>query len=172
MNRLSVSLPLAAALCSLLAAALATSGAALAHGNPQITVSPNPAAAGSKITVKGTGFDENEGISLVLEGVTGEAILGEALTDDNGDFHFETDLPTSAGAGPYRVRAESSDATALADLSVTAGAGAAQPPAAHEKSVGFHNTGSTSEVIIVSIMLAILAVAGLGLLFWRERPPA
>lgn len=169
MNRFTIRVT--AALCSFLVT-LAATGSATAHGDAQIAVSPNPAAAGSKITVEGSDFDENEEVSLVLEAVTGEAVLGKIMTDEKGDFHFETDLPASAAAGSYRVRAESSDVTAFADLSVTAAGGAVRSSAVHGEPIGFHEAGSTSEVIVLSIVLASLAVVGLGLLFWRERSPA
>ena len=162
-------LALAAALCSLLAPVALAASPALAHGNPEISVSPNPASAGGKITVDGMEFDANEEISLVLEGVSGEAVLGTAMTDDKGDFHFQTDLPASAGEGSYRVRAQSSDATALVDLRITPVAGAATPSAAHEKSTGFHSVGSTPQVIALSAILALFAIAGAGLLLVREK---
>lgn len=170
MNRLTVrALTLAAVLCSLLAPGLLAAASAMAHGNAEITVAPNPAAAGGKITVEGMKFDANEEISLVLEGVSGEAVLGTAMTDDKGDFHFQTDLPASAGEGSYRVRAQSSDATALADLRITPGAAGAEAPVAHEKSIGFHGVGSTSEVIAFSAILAVFTIVGAGLLFLKEK---
>jgi len=161
-------LPLAAALALLLAMVAPARG----HGNPEIAVTPNPAGAGSTVTIEGMDFEGNEQISLTLEGVTGETVLGTVLTDDKGDFHFETDLPASAGAGSFRVRAQSSDATAFADLGVTAAASALQAPAGHEKSIGFHRGGPASEVIALSAVLAVLAALGFGLLLWREPPAA
>ncbi len=170
MNRLTVRvLTLAAVLCLLLAPGLLAAASAMAHGNPEITVAPNPATAGGKITVDGMEFDATEEISLVLEGVSGEAVLGTAMTDDKGTFHFEIQLPNSAGEGSYRVRAQSSDATALADLRIAPGAGGVEAPAAHEKAIGFHGVGSTSEVIALSAILAVFAIVGAGLLFVREK---
>ncbi len=171
MKRLPVRLFALAAMYSLLASMIAAAGAAVAHGNPQITVSPNPVAAGGKVTIEGLDFDQNEDISLVLEGVSGETVLGAGtvMTDDKGDFHLETDLPASAGAGSYRVRAQSSDATAFFDLKITADAGAVSAPASHRPSVGFHRVGSTSEIVALSAVLALLAIAGAGLLLSKER---
>ena len=171
MNRPPVPLAaLAATLFFSLVGILAGSGLAAAHGNPEITVTPSPAVAGGNITIDGMGFDENEDVSLVLEGVSGEIALGMVTTDAEGNLHAEGTLPHSAGPGSYRVRASSSDATAIADLEITTGVGAPAATPAHETSIGFHRAGSTTEVIALSAILAVFAVFGLGLVLWRERP--
>ncbi len=170
MKRPNVLLPaLAAALLYLLAGTIAAGAPAAAHGNPQIAVTPNPASAASTVTIKGTEFDENEEVSLVLEGVSGDVALGTARTDAEGSFHVEVALPGTAGAGSYRIRAESSDASAIADFRITVGAGGAQS-AEHGTAIGFHAGGPTREVIGLSAALAVLAILGFGLLLWRERP--
>ncbi len=163
---------LAAALFFSLARILAGSGLADAHGNPEISVTPSPAVAGGKITIDGKEFEENEDVSLVLEGVSGDIALGIVTTDAEGMFHVEATLPDSAGAGSYRVRADSSDATAIADIEISAGAAAPSARPAHETSIGFHKGGPAGEVIAVSVVLAVLAIAGLALVVWRERPAA
>ncbi len=169
MNRPPVPLAaLAATLVFSLVGILAGSGLAAAHGNPEITVTPSSAVTGGKITIDGMGFEENEDVSLILEGVSGEVALGIATTDADGNLHAEGTLPDSAGPGSYRVRANSSDATAIADLEITGGAPAARP--AHETSIGFHRAGSTTEVVALSAILAVFAVVGLGLVLWRQRP--
>ncbi len=173
MNRLPARLPaLAAALLSFLAVILAGSGLAAAHGNPAITIAPNPAPAGSTVTIGGKEFEEKEEISLVLEGVSGEVALGMATTDAEGSFHTEVTLPDSAGPGSYRIRAESSDATAIADFRIIPGAGGPQTNLEHETSIGFHREGPAGEVIALSIVLAVFAAVGAGLLLLRERPRA
>lgn len=163
----------ALALMSLIAAALFafSASAVKAHGNPEITVNPNPAPAGSTITIEGMEFDENDEISLTLEGVTGTIALGMAMTDAEGAFHLEVTLPDTAGPGSYQIKAESSDATALADFRITAAAGGPQPPFEHERALDFHQGGPSSEVIALATVMAVFAAAGVALLLIRERAP-
>ena len=168
-NRLLLALAL---LTATAAALVARSGLADAHGNPEITVTPNPAAAGSTITIEGKEFEEDEEVSLVLEGISGEVSLGMAITDAQGNFHTEVTLPDSVGPGSYRARAQGTDATALTDLRITPTAGGPQPAAEHETSIGFHREGPASEVIAFSALLAVFAILGFALLIWRERPTA
>ena len=161
-------------LLSLLAVALLafSAGAAEAHGNPEITVSPNPAPAGATVTIEGVEFEENDEISLTLEGVSGSLSLGMAMADAEGSFHVEITLPDAAGPGAYQIRAEGSDATALADLRITAATtGGPQAPIEHETAIGFHQGGPAAEVIALSAVLAAFALAGLALLLVRERAP-
>lgn len=170
MSRLSPGhLALAAALFASVAAILAFTGLAAAHGNPEITASPNPATAGSVITVEGTDFEEEEELSLVLEGISGDLALGMAMTDAEGNFHIEVALPDSAGPGSYRIRAESSDATAIFEFRIITAADGAPASEEHEASIGFHRGGPATEVIALSVVLAVFAAAGAGLLFLRER---
>ena len=145
------------------------SSAASAHGNPEIVITPNPAAASASIAIEGEGFEEDEEVSLTLEGVSGDIALGTATTDAAGGFHVEVTLPDAATPASYRIRAEGGDASALADFRITQGTGGSQPAAEHEGSIGFHREQSTAQVIGLVALAAALAVAGLALLLVREE---
>ena len=144
-------------------------GPASAHGNPEIVVTPNPAPGGTLITIEGEEFEENVEVSLSLEGVSGSIALGMAMTDAEGRFHQEVALPNSATPGSYQLRAEGGDDSAVVEFRISAGAGAEQPVAEHETSIGFHRGGPVNEVIGLAALTAVLAVAGAGLLLVRER---
>ena len=163
-------------LCTLLAMTVAVvalvavgSGLASAHGNPEIIITPNPAAAGATIEIEGEGFEEDEVVSLTLEGISGDIALGTAATDAEGNFQLNVTLPDAATPGSYRIRAQGADASALADFRISQGAGGSQTAAEHEASIGFHREASTGLVVGLVALAAALAVAGLALLLVREK---
>lgn len=160
--------PLLLAAAAVLAAANAPF--AHAHGNPEITIHPNPVPTGSSVLIKGQGFEEGVEVSLNLEGVSGTIALGMAMTDAEGRFEEEVDLPGSATPGSYRLRAEGSDDSAVLEFRISAGGGGAPLSAGHETSVGFHRGGPAREVIGLAAAAAVLAVAGTALLLVRESP--
>ena len=139
------------------------------HGNPEIVVTPSPAPSGARITIEGEEFEEDDEISLTLEGIGGDIALGMATTDAEGAFHIEARLPDAAAPGSYRIRAEGSDASAVLEFRIS-GAGRSPIDAEHERSLGFHREGPASEVIGLAALTAVLAVAGVALLLVRERP--
>jgi hypothetical protein len=145
------------------------SSVASAHGNPEIIITPNPATAGATIEIEGEGFEEDGEVSLVLEGVSGDIALGTATTDAEGSFQLDVTLPDAATPGSYRIRAQGSDASALADFRISQGTGGSQPAAEHEAAIGFHREESVGLVIGLAGLAAFLAVAGLALLLVRER---
>lgn len=144
---------------------------ARAQGNPEINVEPNPAEVEGEVTIDGEGFEEDEEVSLVLQGVLGERSLGAAITDSEGVFSVTVTLPDTAGPGSYRIRAVGSDDVAIADLRIRTPEGAPAPPAAHETSVDFHRAGPTAEIAGLAVLAAALALSGvvLVLLPVRER---
>lgn len=142
---------------------------ASAHGNPEIVVTPNPAPSGTLITIEGKEFEEEDHISLTLEGISGEVALGGAMTDGEGALYLQVVLPDAAVPGSYRIRAVGSDASAVLEFRISAGAGAGQPVAEHETSIGFHRGGPANEVIGLAALTAVLAIAGAGLLLVREQ---
>lgn len=145
------------------------SSVASAHGNPELIITPNPAAAGATIEIEGEGFEEDEEVSLTLEGVSGDIALGTAATDAEGKFQLNLTLPDAATPGSYRIRAQGGDASALTDFRISQGTGGSQPAAEHEASIGFHREGSIGLVVGLVALAAALAVAGLALLLVREK---
>ncbi len=143
-------------------------GTAAAHGNPEISVEPNPADFGAEVTVEGEGFEEEDEVSLVLEGVLGERPLGSVTTDSEGVFSLTVTLPSAASPGSYRIRAAGSDDVAVVDVRIREAEGGTAPPAAHETSVDFHGIGATAEVVGFAALGAVLALAGAALL-WFPR---
>ena len=145
------------------------SGLASAHGNPEIIITPNPAAAGATIEIEGEGFEEDDQVSLTLEGISSDIALGAATTDADGNFQLDVTLPDAATPGSYRLRAQGSDANALSDFRVSQATGGQQPVAEHEASIGFHREASTGLVVGLVALAAALVVAGLALLLVREK---
>ncbi len=145
------------------------SSAASAHGNPEIVITPNPAPAGASIAIEGEGFDEDEEVLLTLEGISGDVALGTTTTDAEGSFQHDVVLPDSATPGSYRIRAQGSDASALADLRISQTGTGQQPAVEHEASIGFHREQSTAQVIGLVALAAVVAVVGLALLLVREK---
>ena len=158
------------ALLALAAVMLAiTGGRVMAHGNPEIGVKPNPAPAGSTITIEGQEFEENDEISLTLEGISGSLPLATAMADAEGSFHVEVTLPEAAAPGTYQIKAEGSDAIALADLRLTAAPGGGPLAPEHETTLSWHRGGPAEEVIALSIVMAAFVAVGVGLVLVRER---
>ncbi len=104
-----------------------------AHGEAEITVSPDTVAAGGKITVAGADLDENSDVKLSLEGLTYQVALGNVHVGDNQEFKTEYTIPADAPEGQYQVKALMDDGDGVsADLTVTAPKSAA--PATDAKS--------------------------------------
>ncbi len=142
---------------------------ASAHGNPEIIITPNPAAAGATIEIEGEGFEEDSEVSLTLEGISSDIVLGTAATDLDGAFQIDVTLPDAATPGSYRIRAQDSDASALLDFRISQGAGEPQAAAEHEAAIEFHREASTGVVVGVVALAAALTVAGVGLLLVRGK---
>lgn len=134
--------------------------AALAHGNPEIKVEPNPAPFGGEVTIEGEEFDEDLQISLVLEGISGEVSLGTATTDSEGKFSLTVTLPAAVTAGGYQIKAVGPDEVATADLRVGTSEGGTSPSAEHEASVGFRRVDSAGEVAGLAALAAVMTVLG------------
>lgn len=165
-HRLSALVAMTVALVTLVAVC---SRLASAHGNPEIVITPNPAIAGATIEIEGEGFEEDDEVSLTLEGISSDIALGTATTDADGNFQLDVTLPDAATPGSYRIRAQGSDANALSDFRVSQATGGQQPVAEHEASIGFHREESVGLVIGLAGVAALLAVAGLALLLVREK---
>ncbi len=92
-----------------------------AHGEAEITVSPDTVAAGGKITVAGADLDENSDVKLSLEGLTYHVALGTVHMGDNQEFKTEYTIPAEAPEGQYEVKALMEDGDGVsADLTITA----------------------------------------------------
>ncbi len=163
---LSTLLAMTVALVTLVAV---DSGLASAHGNPEIIITPNPAAAGATIEIEGEGFEEDAEVSLTLEGISSDIALGVATTDADGNFQFDVTLPDAATSGSYRIRARGGDASALLDFRISQTGAGQQPAAEHEGSIGFHREESVGLLIGLTGLAAVVAVAGVALLLVRDR---
>ena len=147
-------------------------GAALAHGDKGVTVTPLSPKAGEMISVQGSGLGESRDIEIRLIGQGTDVDLGVLKAADDGDFADDVQLPADVKSGVYLIRAVGDDTvesqltlapTAAGTLteattaqSTSAGA---MPPAVGEaaKQRPFGET---------AILVAIFgAIAALGLLF-------
>lgn len=93
--------------------------------NAHLTLTPTQAAAGSTLTVAGTGFVPNTAVTIVstVPGSSPGSTLGTTVTaDGSGNFTTSLALPTTVPAGAYTVTALSAggNVRASAGLTVTA----------------------------------------------------
>ena len=139
-----------------------------AHGNPEVSMDPNPAPSGGEVTIEGEGFEEDSEVGLALEGALGEISLGTATTDSEGVFSLTVMLPATAAPGSYRIRAVGPEDVAVADVRILEGEGGAALAGGHEAEVGFHGVGPAAEVVGFAGLAAVLALAGVALL-WLPR---
>jgi hypothetical protein len=114
-------------------ALISTTTIALAHGEPELIVTPERVDAGGSIHVKGTMVSENGTIVVTLESAKFRIALGAARGDADGNFEAEFVIPTQVPEGEYELRALGNDGregsaklTVLAAGASTA-SGAAKP---------------------------------------------
>lgn len=162
---------IAVSLLAISAAIVLAVEAAVAHGNPEVKVEPNPAPFAGDVTIEGEGFEEEAEVSLTLQGVLGEISLGSVTTDSEGMFSLTVDLPSTATPGSYRIRAVGPDDVAIADVRIQEAEGGAAPPAAHETELGFHRGGGTAEIVSFAALAGGMVLLALFILWfpWKER---
>jgi hypothetical protein len=146
----------------------------LAHGQPQITVTPDIVAARGTITVKGMTMGANEEFKISLEGMNFRADLGSAQSDADENLTAQFTIPANAPAGDYQVKALSADGDATtADLTVTAAAGGTLTPPpgeAGEPSAASHELPrSRNPLQVVGLFAVVVSSAGVGLLLVRLK---
>lgn len=94
---------------------------ALAHGEPEITVSPDTVAAGGKITIKGEKMGANEEFKVSIQGLKSTAELGDAQSNADETFDVEFAIPADLPEGSYQVKVVGADGDAVAaEVTVTA----------------------------------------------------
>jgi hypothetical protein len=144
-------------------------GAALAHGEPVITVEPAIVAAGGQITITGTEMEPGEVFAITLEGLAGSVPLGEATATGEGEeggFTVTFTIPIETAPGSYQVSASAEDGDITsADLTVTAPSkeASADPAMAQEPTGELHQIDRSKpigQVIAVVVVIAISAAAG------------
>ena len=73
-----------------------------AHGQPEITVTPDTIAPGGKITVKGEAMGADEEFTLTLESLKFKAELGEVKANAEEEFTIEFTIPPDRPKGCTR----------------------------------------------------------------------
>ena len=160
----------AVSLLAIAAALVLGAAAANAHGNPEVSVQPNPVAYGGEATIEGVDFEEEIEVNLILEGALEEMPLGSATTDSEGVFSLTVALPSTAAPGSYRIRAVGPEGVAIANVRIQEAAGGTAPPPVHAAGVGFHRLDSTAEIAGFAGLAAALVVIGAALVWLpRER---
>lgn len=153
--------------------ALISFSAALAHGEPIITVEPSIAAPGGQITITGADMEDGEIFKITLESAAGVFELGEATATQDGDeagFVVTFTLPTHLMPGSYLVRAATDEGeSATADLIVVASPEPmdTQPMKASAEPLSLDRPRSAGLVITVVVVAFISASLGL----WLIRRP-
>lgn len=124
MHRTSTRARLVVALAAAVLAATAVAGAltAPAHAAPSVTVAPTAVSAGQPITITGTGFGNNQQVSIGIGPPQSEADeIATVRTDAHGDFRLRRTVPARLPAGPWVILACRSECRvkATANLRVT-----------------------------------------------------
>lgn len=86
----------------------------VAAGQTSITLSPSSGTVGSAVTVTGSGFIPNRGITINLDG----NLVATATSSQTGTFSAIFNIPQTASSGARTVTASDGDNTASATLSV------------------------------------------------------
>lgn len=91
-----------------------------------ITATPSSGAAGSQISIDGTGFEANGTITITFDGVALD--VGSVIADSNGSFFAAVAIPADAAAGDHELSASDGiGTTATATFTVEAAEGGAAP---------------------------------------------
>lgn len=144
---------------------------AFAHGEPEITVTPDTVAPGGKITIKGETMGANEEFKISLEGLKFRTDLGEVKSDADEKFTVEYVIPANAPEGVYQIKAAAEDGdTVTTELTITASKSATvtepteQPmPSAEEDKVPRRRVSTE----IIALFALALVSAGAGFLLVR-----
>ena len=115
---------------------------------PKITIAPESGAAGTTITVSGTGFGYRVDFSIFFDV---DAVIEDETTDRDGSFEATFTVP-SKGAGSYDVEAEDEDDNLdTAEFTITAAAASFSPTSGHagtEVTVSGTGFGASQEITI------------------------
>lgn len=151
--------------------------AALAHGEPVISVEPTVVAAGGQITVTGSEMEAGEVFTISLENAMSSIPLGEVTATGEGEeggFTMEFAISADTEPGSYSVvaTAEDSDSTS-ADLAITAPSDeASSAPAEMVEPTGeqhsLDRSKSPIELIGAAVVIALSAAGGFLLIRSRE----
>lgn len=108
-------------------AALTVAAATDVCSNPQITIDPTTVAAGSIVTVTGSGFAAGGTATVQLHDAGGKALLDSALTVTVGadcGFTVWVKIPADLAPGDYTIDAtDDAGNAATADVTITRGSG-------------------------------------------------
>lgn len=104
---------------------------ALAHENGAIYLASKQVPVGGEFGVRGEKLPWSADLELVLRGALDNYMIGDVRTDTAGKFQARITLPPHIPAGAYSLvaLAPDGDATARADLVISAAAPAAAPAA-------------------------------------------
>jgi hypothetical protein len=130
-----------------------------------VAVQPDPAQAGSTVTITGRGLDPNSVPDLVLAGDGLHLELGNVQVDSSGAFRRSLTLASHLPAGDYRVEAVGAS-TLVAALHVVPAATNGQPAAdaVGAAAAGSRSALSSAAFVIVTgvVVVAALMVARKG----------
>lgn len=153
--------------------ALASSGSALAHGEPIITVEPSVAVPGGQITITGADMEDGEVFKITLENASGTVKLGEATSTEDGEeagFTVVFTLPNDLAEGFYLLRAVTDEGeSAAADLTIVSSANETTAMSMEASAAQHTLDRSKPPVLIGSVIIFVLFSASLGL--WLIRRP-
>lgn len=153
--------------------ALATSGVALAHGEPVITVNPVAVAPGGEVVVTGSDMEAGEVFLISLENALSTIKLDEVTAtgeSDEAGFTITLIIPNDVAPGTYIVRAATEEGEAVtADLTVTAEGEKLSGEVMEASAEPMKIDRSKPAGQVVGIILAALFSVSLGV--WLVRKP-
>ncbi len=119
-----------------------------------VSETPTP---GQTITVSGSGFSANEGVTIILN--PGGIVLGTATTDANGNFSVQVTIPSNLAPGTYSIGLEGNPIgdVSCASFTIVGGGG------------GVSFTGTSLNVPVWTALAAILLATGMILLVAARR---
>ncbi len=155
---------------------LAPLGAALAHGEPVITVQPSIVPVGGQITITGSDMEAGEIFTITLESATSTIPLGKATASGEGEeagFVAVFTIPSDVTPGSYIVRATTEEGEiATADLTVTeASTMASAAPAIVQEPTGELHVLERPKPSGQIVAASLIALASLVLGVWLIRRP-
>ncbi|HEU5348519.1 MAG TPA: hypothetical protein VFU63_07880 [Ktedonobacterales bacterium] len=137
-------------------------GAALAHGGPGITITPDTVMPGDTVDVTAAEVSSPGGdITITVIGNGVNAVLPMQKASDDGDFEGKVTIPSNLVPGSYQLEVKGDKAALTGDFDVS-GAGSTTQTAAPAIQI---RQRPLFEMLLIAAIFGVLA--GAGILFAR-----
>lgn len=140
-----------------------------AHGDTSVSVTPISPKTGEEVTIKGEKLSVNATVMIELTGNNATINLGEAKSDQDGNFTSKFKIPADMKAGTYKLKASADDDTATTELTVLAGSASNTTTASTEGTAAPILERPLWETILLVAFFGVLAGAGIFFAQIRNR---